>query len=350
MWVYNYAPSTELYHHGILGQKWGKRNGPPYPLDSTDHSASEKKAGWRKSLDKSAAKTDNKSSSEKKQGLTDKQKKAIKIGAAVAVTALAAIGTYQLYKSGKLDGVISKGKSAVDSITGSTKEAASPIFGSFGEVAGQLDQSVLDEMSAKTGLKRTNFNKYLSPTSVSIMVGTERRQVLDNAGPSEATGWRNNCSHASMAYILNRMGFDVKPEPTNFLNGHETVQGLTDMNDLCSIFKNSKTGSSSARSVQELASDIKTKFGDVDGSYGFIGGSGVYNGHVFVWENVKGKIEIHNPQDESAITVLRSAINDGYWTNYHLSRVDGCSFNDNYRNLGDADVVYERIKSMVSNQ
>lgn len=39
-----------LAHHGILGQKWGTRNGPPYPLDGSDHSASEKKAGWRKSL------------------------------------------------------------------------------------------------------------------------------------------------------------------------------------------------------------------------------------------------------------------------------------------------------------
>ena len=33
-----------LAHHGILGQKWGKRNGPPYPLDAEDHSAAEKKA------------------------------------------------------------------------------------------------------------------------------------------------------------------------------------------------------------------------------------------------------------------------------------------------------------------
>lgn len=24
----------ELKHHGIKGQKWGERNGPPYPLDS----------------------------------------------------------------------------------------------------------------------------------------------------------------------------------------------------------------------------------------------------------------------------------------------------------------------------
>lgn len=33
----------ELYHHGILNQKWGRRNGPPYPLDREDHSKAEKK-------------------------------------------------------------------------------------------------------------------------------------------------------------------------------------------------------------------------------------------------------------------------------------------------------------------
>ena len=44
------AYENELYHHGIFGQKWGKKNGPPYPLKPSKHSASEKKAGWRKSL------------------------------------------------------------------------------------------------------------------------------------------------------------------------------------------------------------------------------------------------------------------------------------------------------------
>ena len=42
--------SNYLMHHGILGMKWGSRNGPPYPLGSEDHSASEKKAGYKKSI------------------------------------------------------------------------------------------------------------------------------------------------------------------------------------------------------------------------------------------------------------------------------------------------------------
>lgn len=47
----------ELYHHGIAGQKWGKRNGPPYPLAAGAHSAAEKKAGWKGSIYKDGKST-----------------------------------------------------------------------------------------------------------------------------------------------------------------------------------------------------------------------------------------------------------------------------------------------------
>ena len=33
-----------LVHYGVLGQKWGQRNGPPYPLSDSAHSSAEKKA------------------------------------------------------------------------------------------------------------------------------------------------------------------------------------------------------------------------------------------------------------------------------------------------------------------
>ena len=44
--TYNYyPPQSYLEHYGIRGQRWGKKNGPPYPLDpETDYSKAERSA------------------------------------------------------------------------------------------------------------------------------------------------------------------------------------------------------------------------------------------------------------------------------------------------------------------
>lgn len=44
-YILTYGGSLE--HHGISGMKWGKRNGPPYPLSAGAHSSAERKAGTK---------------------------------------------------------------------------------------------------------------------------------------------------------------------------------------------------------------------------------------------------------------------------------------------------------------
>lgn len=40
-----------LAHHGIIGMRWGKRNGPPYPLKRSQMSSAEKRNASQKSVE-----------------------------------------------------------------------------------------------------------------------------------------------------------------------------------------------------------------------------------------------------------------------------------------------------------
>ena len=88
--------SDYIKHHGIRGQRWGIRR-----FQNKDGSL--KPAGEKRYYDDTKkSKTDSKSEStsgEQKKGLSDSQKKALKVGAAVLGTTLAAYGGYKLYQT-----------------------------------------------------------------------------------------------------------------------------------------------------------------------------------------------------------------------------------------------------------
>lgn len=86
----SWTSKDALAHHGILGQKWGKRNGPPYPLSDSAHSAAEKKAAS-----------------------TDKNKKLAKIGAIAVASVLASYGSYKLSTSSFMRSMVLSGMNTV---------------------------------------------------------------------------------------------------------------------------------------------------------------------------------------------------------------------------------------------
>ena len=319
-----------LKHHGILGQKWGKKNGPPYPLDASDHSSSEKKAGWRKSLDKDSSTEDN-----KKKGLSDKQKKAIKIGATVAVTALAAYGTYRLVKSGKLDKYIDIGKTKADSLL--KKKAGDSKVGDI-----KVDDLLNNASTAKTNPSVNNIRmvhgvkKLAKPESLSDII----KNVNPNLGNND---YRNNCSACGIASFLRSKGYDVTAKSTG---GKQQILGGV----IEECFKGAKVMDGSAvkfgRSRQDAAEMLVNKFGN--NASGVVSvqwkkeltRNGQGGGHIFNWEIKDGVVKFFDGQNNRDDSVVSSL----YW------RMMNPNDSLTIARLDNAEINFDAIKKYVENR
>lgn len=286
MYTYD-KPSSYKYlsHHGILGQRWGKRNGPPYPLGASDHSAAEKKAGWRKSLDKGGEKNDNKkrqtAGAKEKRGLTSGQKKAIAIGATAAAVALA---TYGAYRMGYLDKLQDKGKILT------------------GNILGKIGDQPLSKSIHKTEETARDSKTGFRLVKESLSESLSRTNPL--RGSSEGT---NNCTYSAVAGFLRTLGYDVTAKGTG-----GKMQNLGGIVEDC--FKGARVFEGSAtkfgKSPEDAAEFLKKRFGDnAAGAVGiqFRGGRG---GHTFNWQIVNGVVNFLDFQQGSS----GDAIKNVYWS------------------------------------
>ena len=202
----------------------------------------------------------------KKWHLSDGQKRAIKIGATVAATALVAYGTYRLAKSGKLNELAEFGKSKTDSLLSKIGKNKADLS----EIGGQ-NISVFPQNVGK------------SPNNIDIQM------VQRINGPGIQSGRERgiNCSHCAVSYALNSL-FGMKTTAKGF-SGVDEVSGMAMPGRHVNIFKSIFNG------IKE------TKYGD-DGENLIRGLNDIQNGST-------GILRVKNIQSDA-----------GHFVNYEKSK------------------------------
>lgn len=276
--IFTCTHSDELYHHGILGQKWGKRNGPPYPLDYNAHSAAEKKENQ-----KSKISGDNQNGNSKEhKGLTSRQKKLIVAGTAFVATAAVVGGTYYAYTHNDMfKDIFGNGKKFVDNYLNNEDE----------NILSLEPSDKIKKLATETGLKLKS-------------VKTNAIEDCRKANPNnifDKPEYNNNCIPSSIAFVLRRMGLDVEALPisqdrlNSGFNNNEMGKTFGDLLRF-NIDKPEIDTSSSKTVIKSIKSSIADLCDGGDGIGIFTVRNNVSGkGHAMAWEKRNNKISLYDP-------------------------------------------------------
>lgn len=312
-----------LAHHGILGQKWGKLNGPPYPLGSNDHTRKQqslaRKAGIKVGGDsglgehggavqlknesmrmkRSHAKSNPSTVKEKpnsksgRKQMDPRLKKALIIGGVTTAALVAAYAAYRIPKVKKMH----------------------------------------ENIDPATGLRLKDH--YMSAGEDLAAVNAGRRGgMFDKSG-----GYSRNCYLCTTDYELRRRGYDVKarmawgkdlnyadkifknPEHHTKYNDllHRTVENYTGIN---TFFETNRVNS-----IKEFESYASNMGPNARGNLCVLWDS--FGAHSIIWENDSaGKLHLldgqtyHEYKDFAHDFILSHAIPIDYF------RTDNLELND----------------------
>lgn len=184
-----YFTDDYLAHHGIKGQRWGIRR-------------FQKQDGTRTAAGKARAKENSSSEAqnESKRGLSDSQKKALKIGASLVAAGLVAYGGYKLATS-------PKAKAVADNVLHGNKEKR---LADINKELESLGPEIVrkDGTGGSSGIIK-NVGKSFSNVDKEVVTSINKNGWTGDP-PRLKQDYARNCSQTSIAYIMNSvLGKDV---------------------------------------------------------------------------------------------------------------------------------------------
>ena len=173
--------NSTLCHWGIKGMKWGVRR---YQNQDGTLTA----AGKTRYASNTGENADDKTGIKHKKRLSDNQKKVLKIGAGVAVSALAVYGSYRLYQSGKLDPFIDEGKQTASRIINEMSQkrnTAQPKNAHPDYISAHEKKSVRELSDAELNAKINRLQKEKQYESM-VATPSQMKKIIDTASSTAA--------------------------------------------------------------------------------------------------------------------------------------------------------------------
>lgn len=272
-----------LYHHGIKGQKWGERNGPPYPLKEEDHSKAEIDAKKKKI------------------------KKALLISAGIGVTALT-IG--YLYKKG----YISAGKEYIENAVG-------------GFINKDLSKLSDDEKQKLINPKFGQSLEYMMNCGNCAIADDAQQRGIDVVARGNSTGMTIG---------------DLISHYKNMPSSNVLIPDANDLHDIGNIPKSFDEYLNRGGKVYNLLKN-KVLSSFPDNSRGSVFVPNINGSHWMTWKVENGQFKIRNTQNPSLVSSIKN-INmylGGY--KYHANYPDAQLTIIRTDNV-DFDHLYDAVK------
>lgn len=299
-----------LSHHGIKGQRWGVRNGPPYPLEDKVYSGDKPKL----------SKEDKKRAKLKKRQERDQRNKHNKNNVKDHLERSATI----------VSATLGLNPFAIASIAGDVSASANiNLYLHNREKKSSVDKKTGLYLKDKEYTKEQDVKK-INPTKTSM-----------------STGSHNNCMLCTTAYDLRRRGFDV------IANYAQTGYNTTDVKkwypkskiDHCITFVNGQTKGMSLKQKIETMKAERKRYNDKinkaisdiskqEGSHGnfmvqwsmYAGGPRT-GGHSMAYDVVGGKVRVMDCQTGKIYKDITKSkfINPDKCNDLTFIRLDNCT-------------------------